>query len=81
MSYDPFEDMKWEEPDEAVVKELVQLGCFAADLAYLDELPTTKAEATRIVVKAAIVSLLANGLIQARLPKDGEVIFIPRPPQ
>lgn len=83
----------WNEPDPEVLDQLTRWATFAADSAVIDSFgqvssvptpdgrtqPLTDAEKSNIAVRAAIRALLANGLIQATIPEDGDVWFAPGP--
>lgn len=79
---------EWIEPPVEVVDELARWGSFGADAAVIaskgqvSSVPApdgsgqglTAAEATMVAVRAAIRLLLANGLIEPRLPVGGMMI-------
>lgn len=84
----------WIEPPVDVVDELTRWGSFGADSAAIasigrvSRIPApggggqglTDAEKTEISVRAAVRLLLANGLIEAKIP-DGEFDVILDPPE
>lgn len=65
----------WVEPDAELLEMLTRNGCFAADSAVLDAGPITRAEATRVAVRAALRVLAANGMI-AVVPREQWPIYM-----
>lgn len=60
-----------------VLEALTQQASMAADLAYLDvwQDGLTSAEITRIQIRAALLNLLSNGLIEAKSLDEIDRIF------
>ena len=56
--------------------ELVQLGCFAADLVVIG-FDGTPAERTRLAISRALGALLANGMIEIKDPATWPFGFTP----
>jgi hypothetical protein len=64
-------------PDPSELADLVQLGCFAADVKVVQALDATGAEQTRIAVEAALYALIAQGYLAVTDPEMWPEYFSP----